>query len=484
MNDDELKNLSEEHEKLRKEIGVLHRRYSNMQKEFKKVKRKKNPEATNWWTKYINPMLPVVATILLGVIGFSLTGKYNSSQLNIAKEQNNSNKQIAQINASLSFVKMLKEFSDSGKDADLAEQAKIDIAPVLPPEVGFNIAVTDLLRNPSLMDVLMKSYGDSCWQYLVPYMESQEDIALKIDKRHADTIKSHFHASVILSYLDRKRLLKNLYQFIVSGNYNSDKRIFVLVHYINYLNSIYTRNFNDYFSIPIYGGEIGPQILATISNTKDYKLKADLALAGSFVFDSASPGKFSELAAQFVWKKFDISFAEFPSEESIESYIIEYRFVLPYSKRDRLNKNPLTILFTNDLYNGIEKINFDSLQYSRGWPIFFNFLICSFDDSSNMCFQPRYALNIIEKIVHSNNPQNDDKEQIFLAEQFNDIGLNIFTMYRTDASLRKEFSNTLIEWYSTHWKKGMKQSRIFDSIKKYYPDLTSKIDKNWIPSIK
>jgi len=153
------------------------------------------------WNNYIQPVIPVLAALIVGLWGSLLTNAYNdaqikvtqrknttdslvarlqlaladtqlvitkekyksdfllsqgqmkmaedksaedekiaSIQLNQANEKNLSDQAVAQINADLQYLKLLQD--STLKNQDLIHQAKVTIIPILPPETGFSIALT------------------------------------------------------------------------------------------------------------------------------------------------------------------------------------------------------------------------------------------------------------------------------------------------------------------------------------------------------
>ena len=112
-----------------------------------------NSKKRKTWDEYVKPIIPVAATLIIAIFGAVITGQFNKSQLEITKSKNQSDKEIAQINASLSFIKLMNEIPDSSKQ--LRQQAKTAIAPALPPETSFYLAYQELPENPYLLEVLL-----------------------------------------------------------------------------------------------------------------------------------------------------------------------------------------------------------------------------------------------------------------------------------------------------------------------------------------
>jgi len=450
------------------------------------------------WGNYVNPVIPVAVTLLIGIWGFILTGKYNSAQLELTKRRNSSDssvaqtqlkiaqtqldiskqkneadkelaltqleisrnknqsdKIIAQINASLSFVKLLQDVSIN--NPELAHQAKTVIAPALPPETSFNIALAELPDNPNALEVLFRTYKEESWKYIVPYAEYAPTDYLNNKPAEIHTY--------LFDFLNRRLLLKRFFNFLISSNYISPNRINSLVNYFDYIYKTEELSHN-----PAKSNELFYEVSTAINNTNDFRLKYDLAGASSIVFDVfQSNASFTELAAKYYWEKFDVSIGETSLDNSIDEFIYANR-IIPNSQQ----------ILSNCLIKKLSKLNFTALNVDRIEVICYSY--CESQPRGNQkvfsaFLQPNQSYALIGKVLKSlNNPIRKKDFASHLGSTSGDI---LFKNISQDKIIGKEYAELLISWYRSNWKKDWYIPKFFSSVIKEYPELKSKMSRKW-----
>jgi hypothetical protein len=552
MPNEQHEKLDLQNEKLRFEIEELKIKIEDLKK-------------TKVWDNYIKPIIPVVVTLIIGIWGTILTKKFNKSQLEnthtqlklareknesdkelsqvqleiskrknssdsaysqtqlqinlskneadklvaltqleIAKRKNESDKAIAQIDASLSFVKLLQDMPTDNKD--LKHQAKTIIAPALPLETIYNIAINELPDNPNVLEILFRTYKDETWKYIIPFIEiyplkfaSSEfwnlfntRIGNRYDKVCCDSLHeliTQAHSSYqnenvkqlngcyeLLIFLEKRQLLNDLYKYLISYNYKSQKRVYALINYFEYINKI-----SESKNYPSFITDLSYDIKTTIEKSNDNALKSDLAIAASTVYDEYhTKTEYSNLAAKYYWEKFDISIGQTPSEGGIYQFIYENRF----HDEDVISRKPKQLnaiqILSNSLIQKLTALNFTLFDIDRIAVICYSYSETSLRGSKGPFITyllPSHSYQLIAVVLKSLDTEKRRQEfSMYLGSLSGD---QLFMTISQDSIIGKQYAKLIISWYRDNCKSDWYIPKFFNSIIHKYPELKSKMEGKW-----
>ena len=162
-----------------------------------------------------------------------LTAGYNETQLEIARQRNEAEIEIARTNAALRFMEILHALPEGATSQ--RHQALAIAAPILPPGIAFRLALEQLPHDTDALDILIRKYQDTANEYLiagleVPFHELQQVISV-VPSAVQPTDKEK-HAKDLFQYLRTKGRAERLFDFILSSEYeNEDSRIIALLFY-------------------------------------------------------------------------------------------------------------------------------------------------------------------------------------------------------------------------------------------------------------
>ena len=473
-----------------------------------------NEKKSKVWDNYVKPIIPVAVTLTIGIWGSILTSNYNTSQLEntkrknisdlevaktqleiaqkqldiakeknktdkelsqiqldiserknrsdkttaltqleIAKQKNESDRTIAQVNASLSYVKLLQEISDS--NPDLTHQAKTVIAPALPPEVSFNIAVNELSSNPEVLEILIRTYDDASWKYLAPYTEYMPS------RYFCNSIPDS--KSTLFDFLDRRLLLKRYYDYLISFNYKSLRRVNSLINFFDFIAQKEERNTPSHNISDVSAAEYG--IESMLNQTTDNSLKADLSSAAALALRG---GKFEGLAARYFWEKYDVSSGRSPAQNSLDECI--YKSIVS-SSGEILS----TSLFKKLLRVNYSKLNLD--QIGKICHAYCEWTPYGSNDPFKSYLKPEHSFQIISKILNTLNSPTKRKE--FAGHLGSLSGDILFKNISQDKVYGKRYAEILISWYSTNWKPDWYIPKFMSDVIVIYPELKPKMERKW-----
>ncbi|MEX0968265.1 MAG: hypothetical protein WD077_13575 [Bacteroidia bacterium] len=417
------------------------------------------------WKDYYKPLIPVLVTLIIAIFGWIITLDFNNSQI-----------EIAQIEASLSYINTISEIQDSS--AQLKRQAQTVIAPVLPPETSFNLAVDEVENNPNLLAVLIRTYPKNFWEYLIPHIENYPQILSDSDSSTANNYS-------IFDFLDKKKLINSYYQIVTSEEYDSPERVFGLINYFTYLDSKYKNsNFGNY--IPQgKKKQLEYRLLSTVQNSSNNILKADISKASSVILDqSGSDKKYSELAAKFFWEDYDVSFGETPSIDGVDQFIYRERF-LPNPNVTFIGYPQETHMLdslSTSLYTKLSDIDYQSLEIDRIETILYSYIEGgNINAPTTPYLKPDHSLEIVKMILSSLTTEEKRREfSEYLGSSAGDLLFSSIA-YPDGSNERvgKEFSDQIIKWYRSFWNEDWHKPEFLSTIIDKYPDLKSKIDKKW-----
>ena len=457
------------------------------------------------WEGYFKPIIPIAVTIIIAIFGWIITGNFNQAQLTITESKNKADKEIAQINASLSFIKLMTEVSDSS--IQLRQQAKTVIAPALPPETSFNIAVNELPNNPDVLEVLIKTYKEDSWKYLTPFIEfyplkytgsefwnsfnrrivdrldlAGTDSIFKITGRlqslyKDENIKQLNNRYYFLNFLEKNQLLNDFYKYLIFNNYKSINRVYAILNYLDYI----------YYSQDIYYDNTKRlqkkfEILDLIKNTSDNTLKTDISTAATIVLvidpSYERDWQLIEITAQYFWEDLDVSSGETPSDGSLKQFLYEKYFHFEHDSKRLENIGVETL--SKNLFSKLTVLDFRKLEIERIENILYSYCENSprfSKDVFTTYLRPSQSYQVISKILSTLN--NDNKKKDFANYLGSLSGDNLFRNISQDKESGKKYAELLITWYQTNWKQGWYIPKFFHSVVDRYPELKTKIDKKW-----
>lgn len=259
--------------------------------------REKSP--SNVWPDVAKSLLPVVATIVVAVGGWWITSVYNKSQLQVQKAQQEASRASAEASASLAYLQFLAR--DPTPSQDQRDQAVMAVASVLPPELSFNLAVKRLPEERSILNLLLRAYGDQSWKYLSPFVE---DVST---------------SGPILQLLYEQNLLEREFNWLI-GNANDrpHRRLQALVAYFEFLNKL------DAHQHPVVHKPATRALVSRILHMGgvDAQTKSDVAAAAALVFVTdpryTPDWDLLDMAASVFWEGIKTDVGELPQDSSLK----------------------------------------------------------------------------------------------------------------------------------------------------------------------
>ncbi len=172
-----------------------------------------------YWNNIIKPLLPVASTIIVAFGGWFITHTYNSAQIKLEKQKQTDNKTTSEIKASLSYVDFLA--GNPPPSDDLKDQALLAVAPALPPELSFDLAVEALPEDDRVFKLLLRIHQEESWKYVSPFIEDEKT------------------SQFVLKALNDQNYLNKEFAYLISEkNSRSSHRLKALWFYFRYVNSL------------------------------------------------------------------------------------------------------------------------------------------------------------------------------------------------------------------------------------------------------
>lgn len=423
-----------------------------------------NSKNNKIWDDFTKPLLPILATLILTFVGLYINYKFNLAQQINTESKNKADKEIAQINASLSYIKLMAEIP---KDSTLLKQsAKTIIAPALPIESSFFIAINELQNNPNVLEVLCRTYKNDYWKFLVPFLEEN---SIRTDNEKPNWVNSlPIQTNLLFTFLDKRQMLNDFYQFVISKDFNTKNRIYAIKNYLAYLKQRKDINGNITGLSLSEKKKLELQLFSTIEATTDETLKADISKAAAIIFENNFQGEFTEIAAKYFWANFDVGFAETPTKFSMDQYIYDERF---HKKNQNIQNNKqIDTLLSNSLYSKLSKLNFKSFEVTRTHVILY-----SYCEQSGYLI-PNHILKLMETVLQSLTEVKKKEEFAEYLDSSDEDLFGKFAPYTIEGEGMK-YANLLIEWYKANSKATWKIPKFFCQMVDKYPGLKTKIDR-------
>ena len=254
--------------------------------------------------------------------------RYNETQLEIARQRNEAEIEIARTNAALRFMEILHALPEGATSQ--RHQALAIAAPILPPGIAFRLALEQLPHDTDALDILIRKYQDTANEYLiagleVPFHELQQVISV-VPSAVQPTDKEK-HAKDLFQYLRTKGRAERLFDFILSSEYeNENSRIIALLFYFENYREFLKSTVGDAVEDAYLHGRFQHEFESHMSNIAlSMEVKRAIALSSSLVFGrryvSSYSDSYMEYAAKYFWSSFDVAHGGIPAEETIQSYV-------------------------------------------------------------------------------------------------------------------------------------------------------------------
>ena len=261
----------------------------------------------------------------MAAIGWKLTDGYNKSQIQIARDNNAHEIEIARSNAALSYMSVLQEIPNEHVPA--RQQALAIAAPVLPPTIAFQQAVQQLPDNTSALDILMSKYKEGADHYLVPVLEVPFHHLSRSTTRIARAPLNgdrESEAIWLLAYLQNRGYAKRLFDYLTMEYDNFYHRpVALLLYYDNYAAFLRSRS-GEASREPNLNLRMRQELEVLLSNPEfPVEVKRAISFAAGVVFGKAygSNDFFTRHTAQYFWHGIDVALGETPHSQSIDGYV-------------------------------------------------------------------------------------------------------------------------------------------------------------------
>lgn len=408
------------------------------------------------WPEVLKATLPVAATLIVAFGGWWITSTYNEAQLHVQRSQQAASRATAEANASLAYLQFLARAPAPTEDQ--RDQALMAVAGVLPPELSFNLAVKRLPQERSIVNLLLRVYGDQSWRYLSSFVE---------DKATA--------ASVLQVLHDQNLLNRELDWLIGPTNDRPHRRLPALVSYFAFLQDL------DHEVHPeIHKPAVRALVSTTLSRSDiDSATKGDVAAAAAFVFVT-EPGYepdwgFLEMAAASFWEPLDTGVGELPPEGSVRYDLFFQRFHIHHDGKSVPTPavaTASTALVTQLLAGPLERKSVDEL--ARLLYSYCAYVPRDGPDPFSPYLTPGDCLRLVEAVADAVNTPERRKR---LSEEMGSMtGHVLYRNVGRDKSTQRRYAEALLTWYEQYAVKGWGIPEFFHDVASDQPDLSRRID--------
>lgn len=439
--------------------------------------------------EYLKIIIGPLAAVIVAAVGWALTSAYNKTQFDIAIEKNKADVEVARINAALSFANIYRQIPEA--DTQQRDRAIAIAAPVLSPELAFDLALRTINRDDSILRILLAKYGDESWKYLAPAVEviplEFDDPTLfahdadassqgqSFDDYRAARIRAEALAHTLMTILDQQQHLDELLRYIVSDECSRPElRAYALLAVFQQLDAKMQYPKNTASEVRMVLGRIR-EMLAD-RGVSD-RAKADIAIASSLVFDKYhSRPEFSDLVVPYFWAGLDIGRGETPAEYDLRSFVYRDRFHYQDTYQ-RTVTLPQARGISEDLATRFAKLSFRRLDFQQISLIMYSYIESTPRGGPSpftAYLAPPEAVRIIKVILGS--LASEARKSDFGAHLGSLGGDALFANISQDQESGRLYTKLIISWYDDNYRPGWPPPKFFDSIVARFPDLLPQIN--------
>ena len=452
-------------------------------------------------------LIPPGIALFIATVGWMLTEKFNTTQLEVSKQRNSSELEVARINAALRYIEFLRSAPEP--DPNLTNLAITIAAPVLPPEIAFGLAVDLLPEDTSALNTLVAKYGDEAYRHLVTNLEVPftqiKDVHFSIHYGPLDPPKQSSEekrSRNVFRYLRERQLAEHFFQFLISENYNNARfrPIVLLFYFENYRDSLKSSNQSSE-SVIAQNRRIQREFHSHMSNVVlSGEVKRAIALSASIAFAHRDQGEdnsvISKGATEHFWAGFNLTGGAAPQRNTIDGYV--YENIIGYDRKRKRDANTtefqLGIQSSKNLRNAILDLNFLDLDMNNISSLLYAYAQSPTISGSSSYLVPTDTVVVMRRILEW---ADTEKKRMELSMELGSIGgerlfRNLLPKcFGCSKSMRKEeiekrcaaaktFGNMLSSWYRENHSEDWYIPKFFHSVVYEFPELLDKIDgKAW-----
>lgn len=440
--------------------------------------------------EYMKVVVAPLAAIIIAAVGWALTTAYNRTQLSISAEKNAADVEVARINAALSFANTYRQINSD--DLEQRDQAVAIAAPVLGPDLAFDLAIKMVTRNQTTLKVLLEKYGDDSWNYVSAALEirpveyddptvfGNERIssgALPFDagafeRYRTSRVESNARARVVISFLDQQHLLDELTKFIFTGNYRRPgSRADSILQVFRYRYDRIQYPANTAAEIQSEFARISA-LLSDSDVAED--AKQSIAIAAALIYDPFhSNDEFASLVVPFFWDGLDLQSGETPAEYDLRSFVYRDRF-----HNERGEDLPMTNQLSVELARRLKLLPFESLDSKQISLIMYSYMESTPRGSKNpfsAYLTPGDALEVIKLILPT--LTSLERRRTFVEEMGSLSGMALYKNISQNKEIRHEYAILIIGWHNINYEPGWYTPKFFADMIDDMPDLAPMIDR-------
>lgn len=442
--------------------------------------------------------------LFVAVVGWVLTNRYNATQLEVATQRSQADVEVAQINAALRYMELLRNVPE--ENVAQRRQAVAIAAPILPPDLAFRLAVEQLPDDTTALDALMSKYNSRAYRHLskhleVPFRDLKQTLN-PIPEAGPFAVKpseSERRANLLLRYLRERGYSQDLFQFLKSASYdNNEVRAIALLLYFNDYRQ-YLRKDVGYVAQEEYARiRVKEEVGALMSDRMlSPQAKQAIAFATSVVFGyqfERRSDNFIRQAAELFWEGLDVARGVIPGEGTLRSYIYEkvFHYNDPPGTDTWLSRDALGFA-SSSLRKSILRLDLGRLSLDN-----VRLLLYAYAESPTVGREPAYLVpaDVVEVTQYLLSWATTSERRKELSFEFGSLGgthlfMNMLPNCHGDGcaprlqpdeirdrcAAAQRFGEMIIDWYGKHRAADWGPATIVDEIGNEFHGLNQRIDR-------
>lgn len=439
----------------------------------------------------INPGI----ALFVAIVGWLLTEQYNATQIEVNRQRNSAEIEIARINASLNYLKILNNLPK--EEVSARRRATAIAVPVLPPAMAFRLAIGELPQNTSALDTLMTKYEHSANKHLIAALEVSFSDLQQITSDLSSTRLSakEEEAKNLLDYLRARLRSEQLYSFALSDEYrNTSFRTTVLLLYLNNYYKFLESSVGHTVSGLYPRNRIEREFMLLMSSGMlTTEAQRSLALAASIVFGRARWSRsivFSKSAADRFWNGIDVANGSTPQEDNLEGFV--YKKIIHYGDQQSQDSwaREVTARASAGLREEILNLDFGKLNFGNIRSILYAYAQSGTVAGLAAYLMPADVAVVLRAVLEwADTPEKRRSLSMeFASLSGNQLFRNLLPscvdcpenlseeMAKARCKAAREVGETLASWYVKHYEDDWSIPKFFREVLVEFPDLADKTD--------
>jgi hypothetical protein len=419
-----------------------------------------------------------LVTLIIAVVGWIITTRYNNTQLRIARDKNSADVEVAKVNASMQFLQVLEKIPQT--EPEKRAQLIAVSVPILPPDLGADLAVAQLDHDSGAVAGLFARYGKKVFPLVEQHLGRGPVF------RTAEFVPDVEYDQLptrLLEFLAARKLDLGLEDYLfLTEVHNQSVRTNAIINYFRFL-----RQKSDCSRQESVGFIKHTNLVKrTLDNPSvPNAVKDAVALSSGIAFlngygNNADEPLLETVASRF-WNGLDVSAGEIPSEDSLAGYVYRHAFHYRVPSNSKVVALPTRTEISSELISRIQRIRqFAQLPWQNVRLMLYSYTVHTPRDTESpfvTFLEPDHSVQFYKLVLAW---ANTPRRRTDLGQELNSLsGTAMFRSVSRSKTAQRQWAELTIQFYESYYSRDWYPAKVIPEIIDEFSDLRPRVRAEW-----